>query len=646
MAGMLVALGVQAQVTEITPMLSAVRENKGEAVEKPSVKRVAPAIRELENAATLQRLDSVVGFNSDGSKGTMMRFVYNDKGWWTETHNYYYDAVTESWGEPVQSILVERKENGYVLSESNLYSGYGVRSEYTYDDRDRGIIKTNYSLNPDNGVWIPTTKGEYTYDANDNIIEEYVYSYDANSEEWIYVNHNYATWDAKGRQTSIDGNFWNGKEWERTMKLEYRWFDGPRDPEYIPGSDPERMTWRLEYMNIDGEWLPVFITENFFDENGRISGQSHKYYNRENDNYYGGDDYEGRLMLCNSWISEIGHDELGVQNLSKTFSYIPGKEERLVILGQCEYEREDMENGDFIMLVSNRVNEFDEEWNIIGDKIVDKCWYAYNKSGQKLWCYEEMPDYTGTMIPMLEDKWAYDEYGRHTERVAYNFNDGKRVPDSWQSFSYDEDGNQTEILGRCNASGGMTPLGAPVRKDSEVLTRDYRVGEDDERENWTYTNHWINTWENGWITQKLCYKWDGDTWLNNQGQVNTFDFSVAVEDMMVPPAYTDIYKVDSIERLYGFGNDWKGTREVYYYTEVVNTAVEGVEAEYGVSYRDNTVYGNGGETISVNVYNLAGQKVMTAEGVEISIRPLADGVYIIKAETPSGLTRVLKVYVK
>lgn len=643
---MLFTSGLKAEVAEITPILSAVNDSQGLVMEMPVANRVAPQVREMESEATKQRLDSVVAFNSDGSKGTLMRFVYNENGWWTETHNYYWNAGLESWGDPVQSILVDRKENGYVLSESNIYSGYGVRSEYIYDDRDRGIVKTNYSMSPEDGEWIPTSKGEYSYDDNDNIIEEYVYSYDSDNEEWIYVNHNYATWDDKGRQTSIDGSVWNGEEWERTMKVEYRWFDGPRDPDYIEGTDPERMTYRLEYLKVDGEWLPVFITENFFDENGRISGQSYKFYNRENDNYYGGDSYGGMLTLCTSWISEIGHDELGVQNFSKTMNYIPGKEERLVLLGQCEYEREDMEDGDFIVLVTNRVNDFDSGWNVVGDRVVDKSWYAYNKSGQKLWCYEEMPDYNGVFIPMLEDKWAYDEYGRHTERVAYNFNDGLRVPDSWQSFSYDDDGNQTEILGRCNADGGMTPLGVVAREAGKVTDRDYRVGEDDERENWKFTNHWVNTWENGQITQKLGYRWDGDVWLNNQGQINTFDFAVAVEDMMVPPSYTDIYKVDSIERLYGFGEDWVGTREVYYYTEVINTAVDGIEAEYCISYHDNIIYSNGGESIFANVYDLGARKVMTGEGTQISLWNLDRGLYVVEAVLSSGVARTLKVYVR
>lgn len=574
---------------------------------------------------------------------------YNENGWWTETHNYYWDAGTESWGEPVQLILVDRMENGYVLAESNIYSGYGVRSEYIYDDRNRGIVKTNYSMSPDEEGWVPTSKGEYTYDDNDNIIEEYVYSYDADSEEWVYANHNYATWDAKGRQTSIDSFYWDGNEWVRSMKLEYRWYDGPYDPDYIPGAEKERMTYRLEYMEIDGEWLPIFVTENFFNEEGRVSWQSHKYYNRENDNYYGGDNYGGMLMLCTSWISELGYDEVGIQNLSKTYQYVPGKEERLVLLGECEFEREDRDNGDFIQLVTNRVNEFDGEWNVTGDRVVDMCWYAFNKSGKKLWCYEEMPDYEGNMIPMLEDKWAYDEYNRQTATVSYNFDGSKRILSHWVTVEYDADGNELEVVGRIGTSGGITPLGVGSEENGvggSLTDRDYRVGEDDERGDWEYATQWTYDWKNGQQTQRLGYRWDGDVWLNMQGQNNYFDFTVPVEEMMVPEAYTDVYKIDSIEQLYGFGEDWQSTRTVYYYSEVVNTSVDGVEAEYGICYRDNTVYGDGRETIAVTIYDLAGQKVMAAEGTEVSLRTLAKGVYVVEAEAASGVTRTIKVYVR
>ena len=85
---------------------------------------------------------------------------------------------------------------------------------------------------------------------------------------------------------------------------------------------------------------------------------------------------------------------------------------------------------------------------------------------------------------------------------------------------------------------------------------------------------------------------------------------------------------------------------MYYYSEVVNTSVDGVEAEYGICYRDNTVYGDGREAIAVTVYDLAGQKVMAAEGTEVSLRMLAKGVYVVETESVSGVTRAMKVCVK
>lgn len=646
-ASLLVAMTMYAEVTKITPMLSAVKVNKGQVVEMNTPRRVAPSVKEMESDATTHRLDSVVGFNSDQSKGTLMRFVYDENGWWTETHNYYYNSETQSWGDPVQSIYVVRKENGYVLSESNIYNGYGVKSEYVYDDRDRGIMKTNYFMNPGED-WIPTDKGEYTYDDNDNIIEEYTYYYDAISEGWVNSNHNLASWDDKGRQTSIDSFYWNGEEWERSMKLEYRWFDGPHDPDLIPGADPERLTYRLEYMKFNDEWLPVFVTENFFDENGRVSGQAWKYYNRENDNYFGGDNYDGMLWLSTSWISELGYDEFGIQNLSKTYYYIPGTEENLVLRGECSFERQDIENGDFILLVTNRVNNFDDQWNVTDNQVIDKAWYAYDANGRKLWCYEEMPDYTGAFVPQLEDKWEYDENGNLVESVAYNFQDGQRVPSSWESYVYDEDGNQTEILGRANADGGFTPLWAPARESTNLTDRDYRVGEDDEAQNWKFTTHWVRSWGNGQILDSYNYRWDGENWVNNQGQINTFDFSVEVDHMLVPPAYTDVYKIDCIERLYGNGDAWLSTKEVYYYTDMQDSSVDAgaITDSDNIIFRNQTIYANTGDVVSVDVFDMTGRLVLTASDIRVSLSDLAKGVYVVEAQSNSGSTRNFKVFIK
>lgn len=645
-AGMMMAFAAGATALEIVPMLKPVKEGKNNTASMPVKKTVAPIPRDMESAETLHRLDSVVGFNSDGTKGSLQRFVYNDKGWWTETHCYYWNQELRSWGEPVQSIIVDRMDNGYVLSERNLNSGYGVRSDYEYDDKNRGILMISYSLNPGDEEWTPTGKGEYVYDERDNIIEETVYYYDTLSGGWVTQNHNFATWDSKGRQTSIDSFFWNGTDWERSAKLEYRWFDGPYDPDYIPGTEKERLTYRLEYMQFKGEWLPIFITENEFNEDGRCCSQSYKFYNREFDNYYGGDNYDGMLYLCNSWKSKIGYDELGIQNESRTFQYVPGPEEKMFELGYCSYEREDLENGDFILLVTNQNHIYDEDGNSTATEIIDKCWYAYNASGKKLWCYDEMPSYDGSLIPMLEDKWSYDERGNQTGTVSYDFKDGVRTPSTWVTMMYDEDGNQIELIGRENAAGGLTPFGKVSRSGGSLTDRDYRIGEDDERENWKFSSRWVFGWENGVQTYKYGYIWNEDVWQNNQGQNNYFDFSVPLEEMMVPEAYVDPYKIDYIEQLYGSGEDWVSTRMQYYYTEVV-AAVDGISPDnFEVRFHDNTVYVYGTDNAKVNIFDISGQNVYSGVASEVSMGHLSKGVYIIKAEAADGKTKAVKAYVR
>ncbi|MBD5358888.1 MAG: T9SS type A sorting domain-containing protein [Bacteroides sp.] len=647
MAGMMAMLTSLISAEEIAPLLSPVKVKNGITMESMPVKKVSRSPKLLETSATLQRLDSVVGFNSDGSKGSLQRFEYDDNGWWSETHNYYWDSETQTWGEPVQSIFVERMPNGYVLSEKNMYGGYGVRADYEYDDRNRGIAMINYSINPGDEEWTPTNKGEYIYDDADNIIEETVSIYDPLNGEWVGLNHNFATWDAKGRQTSIDSFYWNGTDWQRSMKVDYRWFDGPYDPDYVEGTEKERMEYRCEYMEVDGEWLPVFVDQNEFTAEGRVCSQSWKYYNREFDNYYGGDDYDGRVPLCTSWKSKVLHDDMGIEIENRTFNYVPGPEEKMYEVGYCDFQRQDMDNGDFIMLVTNQNHIYDEAGNSVGTKLIDKTWYAYNANGKKLWCYEEMPSYEGELIPMVEDKWAYDENGRQIATVSYDFEDGMRVPNTWVTMAYDEDGNQIEILGRENASGGLRPFGVRTRSSESITDRDYRIGEDDEDENWDFTTHWIFEWENGVQTQRLCYRWNGEDWLNNQGQNNYFDFTVPVEEMMVPEAYTDPYKIDYIEQLYGFGEEWASTRMEYYYSEIANTSVKAVDEDsLTVRFHDNTIYVYGSEVAAINVYDLSGQNVCSGAASELALDDLSKGVYIVKVLTCGGTAKSVKVYVK
>ncbi len=630
----------------IMPRLTPVMQTKeGHAVIN-RVKEVAPARARKSPVETVHRLDSVVGYNSDGSKGTMQTFAYDSNNWWVESQKYMWE--TGGWGTPVETFYCTRMDNGFVLSEVNMAYGYGVRNDYEYDEDGRGTAMICYSY--DGVEWTPSSKGEYAYDYDGNIVEEYIYEW--NGSEWSPISHNMADWDEKHRQTSIVQYSWNGSAWRGITKVDYRWFDGPIDPDYVPGTEKERMTYRGEYFLIGGEWVLACVTENFFTEDGRIAGQSWKYYNRQYDNWYGGDSFGGLFPQCNSWISEIGYDERGVENLNRTFQYIPGEEERLFELGYVEYIETPKENGDFEILTINRVNEYDDSYVKTGENVIDKIWYGYNARRQKLAVYEEMPlGANGAMIPMLEDKWSYDENGYLEESMSFDFDsDFTRVPTNWGIERHDADGNTIEIQGHINGnSGGLRPMFTRSGGDdltTPVVEREYCITDKDRNDNWLPTNRWVNTFENGVMTTHLGYKWTGNDWTNLSGQNNYFDFSVEVAKMMVPQLYTDIYKVDRIEYLYGDGADWISTNVYYHYSEQTLSSVAGVDTDALLSFDGNTVRYLDGRMARITVYDMTGGVALATTGAEADLSDLRTGVYVVMAENADGRQSSMKIIKK
>lgn len=631
------------EASEIKQLLVPIKEENGKVIEVTSQRTLLPSLDFISEK--IQRLDSVIGFNSDGSFGTLQQFSYDDNGWWNETNYHYWSPETNSWEEPFQSIIIDRMENGYVLSESNLFYGAGIRTEYEYDNKNRGIKQTNYYKNSENEPWIPTDKGEYIYDDNDNIIEETIFYYDTEQKNWVNMNHNFATWDNKGRQTSIESYYWNGNDWAKSIKIDYEWFNGPYDPDYIEGMEKERLTYRGEYMIIDDNWVLVYITENEFNDEGRIISQSFKYYNREYDNFYGGDSFDGLVYLNTAWKSRIGYDERGLQNENRTFAYIPGPTEQLYELGYVTYEEETLDNGDFIQLTTNQNIIYDESMEPVELQIIDKTWYAYNSSLLKLWCYEEMPSYYDeTFYPVLEDKWEYDDNNNLIEQISYDFQDGARVPNFWTTITYDNENNVIEIIGRGNANNGFRPF-KESRNELSISPRDYKITEEDFNENWIYTNRWNYTWDKEIQIEKRGYLWDGNNWANNQGQNNYFDFSVKSNQLMIPEAYTDEYKIDYIEELYGYNDSWITTKYAYYYSDLGPSSVSKINTDPCIYFSQNTLFVKD-EISDIFIMDIDGRIVAHTRDTELNLDFLSKGLYIATAIMKNGNSTSLKINVR
>lgn len=588
------------------------------------------------------QLDSVINFNADGSKFIRQHFIYNDNGWWIGSYNAYWNAQTNTWEDPVQEYTCTRKEDGSILSEQNLAYGNGVRQDYEYDEKGRGIQQINYTL--DNDKWIQTSKGEYKYDENDNIIEEYIYTWDG--VQWVNNSHNYATWDTRKRQTSIESYAWNGVQWAPVVKADYSWFDGPIDPDYIAGTEKERMVYKGEYFWINNGWELIYIFENGFNTDGRLIMQAERYYNRSYKNWSGGDDFDGLLGKTLTWKSAISYNERGLQNKSETYQCIPGIEEKYILLGQTTYSEENKANGDCVRLAINENNTFNESYEITGKLLIDKTWTAYNRNNKKLWVYEEIPDASGKLWPVLEDKYAYDENGNITENMVFNFENGQRITNQWTSYKNDADGNPIEIIGYTN-NAGISPIGAPAINylNKEITQRDPCINDMDRNEDWKYSNRWTYKYENGMQTERFGYSWVNETWTNLQGQANTFDFTVKTENMNVPQAYTDLYKIDRIIQYTPAGSEWISTEQLYYYSKSQGTGVTQTTTESQISFIANNLKIAGGNNIDNRIYDISGKLIYQGNKSEENLNHLNKGIYVVRS-TIDGETFTRKIVIE
>lgn len=82
----------------------------------------ARAVRTRAEAETTMRLDSLVGYNADGSKGTLQRFAYDEAGRTLSRVNSYYNPSMDSWDD-VEWYDYAYTEEGLILDQS--VKGYG-----------------------------------------------------------------------------------------------------------------------------------------------------------------------------------------------------------------------------------------------------------------------------------------------------------------------------------------------------------------------------------------------------------------------------------------------------------------------------------------------------------------------------------------
>ena len=590
---------------------------------RPAAEAQAYAPRE---AVGKERLDSIVQANPDGSKSSLQYFVYNEAGKETHREISYWNASTNAWDEPTEVYDYEWNDAGLLVNQQGLAYGSGVRYEYKYNDQGLGIEQVNYQLGTDGG-WEPVSKGEYVYDDQANIIEETTYAW--NGEQWVPSVHNLASWDAKNRQTNYMGYTWDGAQGVGSERYEYVWFDGPIDPdmEGVEGIETDRMTYKGNFTWIDGQWRQYYFFTNEIREDGRLIGQSEHYYDRRSGKWCGGDDWDGFLGFYKTWKSRKTYNDRNHEVLSETWYCMPdstGWQLNGASPTTWEYDGDGNRTGLFKLITYN----YDAEGNLLGESFTQQTHYGYNAANKKTWVKEQLVAEDGTETTLFEEKYTYDDADRLLKSLIWDWVDGVRTPTSYTEYTYDADGNITELLSKLDAStgGGTIPLGVAAKGGAAV--------EPEDEEGWVNSTLWTYAYDNGTLVDKRGYMWRNEEWTTNTGQVVDYDFDVTSADACFPEGWQDPYKINWIDDLYADGsNGWMAMRRDYYYSENIPTAVGGVTADgvtgVGVSLSADMLSVTADGEVSVSIYGIDGTCVRTSCEKQVYVGDMPSGVYVV-----------------
>lgn len=586
----------------------------------------ARAVRTRAEAETTMRLDSLVGYNADGSKGTLQRFEYNEQGLTTLRVNSYYNPSQDSWDD-VEWYGYEWTDDGLILDQ--YVKGYGVGTRYTfkYNDRGWGTEQVIYSLDEE-GNWVESSRGEYEYDDRGNIVNERTYSWDGS--QWQPATKATAQWDDKNRQLHLEGYEWDGSQWVGATNIYYEWSDVP-NPTPVEGSNNERFTQSLSYVWENGAWVPSLMWQQDFDNpDGWMTRQARYYWNGRN---WGGED-------GSTWEVFFEYDEHNAMTYQAGYycyndSTVWSKDY------DCHYEWTYDEEGNREGYYEQTFYYYDENRENVVDQYVDMRYdEGYDAEGRQTWMKEWDANINDRELkPDSEWKKQYNEYGTIAYEANWTWKDGERQPGNMNQFTFDEDGNVIEQYSYNSGNSGMIPIGMPP------ATRGAGIEPGDE-EGWVNSSHWIYAYENGTRTEKIGWRWRNEEWTPSEGQTVEYDFDYPTQNIITPEGWTDPYKIDIVHDLRGDGNGgWTTTDKVYFWSEVKATGIaQATEQKDGieVSFAHNVLTIAGGNDVATSVYDLGGRLVYTGHGHQEQLGHLSRGFYVVRSLV-DGTEHVLKV---
>jgi hypothetical protein len=247
---------------------------------------------------------------------------------------------------------------------------------------------TSMALDEVSGQWYEDEKAEFVYDTNWNLILERDYDWDEMTNQLIYDWKAEYTYDAHGNLTQ-----------EIYLRL-----DGATN----------------QFL-VDGKYT------NTYDGNGNLTQSM---------------DYEWNNIinqLVVTYKTNYTYDVVGNLNQEIT-SYIDDNTNQLAERYKSDYEYNS--SGKESQIIQSYWDNTSSKW-VQGWKTES----TYDSKGNLTLSLLSYWDYNGSWIPSSKEEFKYNNSGKLILDARYNYNDNQWEPSSRVENSYDEHGNNTQLIG-------------------------------------------------------------------------------------------------------------------------------------------------------------------------------------------------------
>ena len=279
-----------------------------------SLQEVAKRIAPRKLGQDKQKLDSLVTYNGDKTDPVAKQaFVYNAAGLPSVCYNYVPDHITgKKWIDAVQYRYTFDSKNRLIEAVSLTDSANGFKYQYIYTSDNQPYTTKLYSTLAD-GQWTLTEKAEYAYDDYGNTVLEAYYSSSDNGATWIGSRKVTATYNEDGKFTSDytytwdnDSADWVGDNTSYGHKYYYR-SDGQDD-------------WIETFYWENGKWSNYYREYYTYDDKGQNVKYERTFWNREHQDWLGGDTWGDNSWVKNNALSEYVYDDKGRNTLEWAYS--------------------------------------------------------------------------------------------------------------------------------------------------------------------------------------------------------------------------------------------------------------------------------------------------------------------------------------